>query len=244
MHVAPRGGFWNPEYPADFLERQAFLVAKHDRGPLVGPQPGERLFERAAERPLLDRVGGGKGRDVGRGIAGAECRRGVGGPGTPERVEARVVRDAKQPARETPRRVERRQAAEGLDERFLREILGERLVAGQPDEQAEDRPLVAPDDLLERLLGSRQRLGDQPGLDDGLEINRDGRVPRRPAYPSLRAGGAVCCRVLVSGAWLRSGVSHRHGCDRVDKSGDTMETEVTGALGGDGSKAGGAGGLE
>jgi hypothetical protein len=86
------------------------------------------------------------------------------------------VGDAEQPAGQPTGRIERGEAAEGLDERLLRQILGQRLVARQADEQAEDRPLVAADDLFEGLLRARQCLRNQPGLDDGLEINGDGNA--------------------------------------------------------------------
>jgi hypothetical protein len=99
------------------------------------------------------------------------------------------VGDAEEPGRQPPPRVEPGEIAEGLDERVLREILGERRIAGDAGDEPDDRPLIAADDVLDSGLGTGQRLGDQPGLGDGLEINRYGSGPQK----ALREGRARRC---------------------------------------------------
>jgi hypothetical protein len=83
------------------------------------------------------------------------------------------VRDAEQPARETPRRIERRETAIRLDEGLLRKVLRERAVACHPADETDDRPLIPADDLFKGRLRSRKGLGNQAGLADCLEIDRD-----------------------------------------------------------------------
>jgi hypothetical protein len=58
----------------------------------------------------------------------------------------------------------------------LRELLGERRIARHPHEEGEDRTLIAPQDLFERGIRAGQRLRDEPGFRDGLEVDRD-RAP-------------------------------------------------------------------
>jgi imidazolonepropionase-like amidohydrolase len=88
-----------------------------------------------------------------------------------------VVRNPEDPARKPPGRVEGGQVAEGLDERLLGEILGQRRIPGNPADERDDGPLVAPDDLLERRLRPGERLRDKTGFGDRLEINRNGDAP-------------------------------------------------------------------
>ena len=99
----------------------------------------------------------------------------AGGTGAPHRVDGGVVGDAEQPARQPSRRVERGEAAKGLDERLLCEVLGERPIAGHAGDEADDRPLIPAHDLLEGRLRAGQGLGDDPGLAYGFQIDRDGR---------------------------------------------------------------------
>jgi hypothetical protein len=82
------------------------------------------------------------------------------------------VRDAEQPAGEPAGRVEGRQVPERLDERLLREILGQGGIGRDPRDEPDDRPLIATDDVLYGGLRAGQRLGNQPGFGDRLEVNR------------------------------------------------------------------------
>lgn len=95
------------------------------------------------------------------------------------------MRNPEQPAREPPRGVEGVEIAERLDEGFLREVFGARAVPRHAGDEADDSGLVMTDDPLERGLRPRERLGDEPGFDDRLEVDR---------YPSALAvayvGGA------------------------------------------------------
>ncbi len=83
--------------------------------------------------------------------------------------------NAEQPAGQPPRGVEGGEAAERLDEGFLREIFRKRAVFGHPRDEADDRPLIAADNLLEGGLGAPERLGHQTGFAYCLEIDRDVR---------------------------------------------------------------------
>jgi hypothetical protein len=84
------------------------------------------------------------------------------------------VRDAEHPARELPLDVEAREIAKRLEKRLLREILGEPAIPDDAGDQVEDRTLVAPDDLAERRLRARARVGDEPVIGERLEVERDG----------------------------------------------------------------------
>ena len=99
--------------------------------------------------------------------------------------------DAEQPARQPSRGIERGEAAERLDERLLCEVLGQRPVARHAGDQADHRPLIPADDLLEGRLRAGQGLGDDPGLAYGFQIDRDGRSFLR----GLRTGGLGRCSV-------------------------------------------------
>jgi hypothetical protein len=54
----------------------------------------------------------------------------------------------------------------------LGQVLGLRRIAGQADEQAQNRALITAQDLLERGLRTRQRLRNEPRLRYRLEVNR------------------------------------------------------------------------
>lgn len=179
MHVRTSRRLRDAEHVPDFVERQPLLVAQHDGRAIFGTQLRQRGFDGAAERLAFDGIGRGeRGRAFAMTIrlAGSVDRHRLG-PEAAQRIDRRVVCDAEQPAREPPRRVERREVAEGLDERFLRQIFGEAPVADRPRDQADDRTLEPPDNLLERGLRSRKRLGNQTGFGDGLEIDRDVQPP-------------------------------------------------------------------
>jgi hypothetical protein len=169
MDVTSGRGLRNTEDLADFFERQAVLVAEHDNGPLIRPEPREGGLESASERPPLNRFPGRGRRGLLGGIAGIDVDR--GGPGPPKRIDAGVVSDAKQPTGQPALGVECRQIAEGFDERLLSQVLGQRRIAGQPDEQAQNRALITAQDLLERGLRTGQRLRDEPRLRYRFEVN-------------------------------------------------------------------------
>jgi hypothetical protein len=183
VHVGSRRDLRNAENGANLRERKAVLVAEHDGGALVGPKLGQRGVQRTSELLAFDRIGssrcGGFARSLGR---GGVCRvyRLRRRTRAAHRVNGGVVRDPEEPAGEPSRGVERGEAAEGLDEGLLCEVLGERAVARYACNQADNRPLVAADNLLEGRLRAGQRLDDEPGLAYRFQINRDGPVLTRP----------------------------------------------------------------
>ena len=98
----------------------------------------------------------------------------------PQRIDGGVVSDSEQPTRQPPRRVERGQLEVGLDERLLSEVLGRRavpFVTQHPADQADHRPLITSDDLLECRLRTGQSFRDESAFGDRLEIDRDGPRP-------------------------------------------------------------------
>ena len=97
--------------------------------------------------------------------------------------------DAEQPARESARGIEPREAAKRFDERLLCEVLGKRPIGSDARDQADDRAFVPADDLLEGRLGASQGLRDDPGLAYGFQIDRDGRS----FLPGLRTDGRGRC---------------------------------------------------
>ena len=70
----------------------------------------------------------------------------------PELVEHAVLRHLEEPGREARAQRESGKTLENPEEDFLREVLGEVAVAGQPDDVVEDRLLVRPDDDRESAL--------------------------------------------------------------------------------------------
>jgi hypothetical protein len=105
------------------------------------------------------------------------------------------VRDPEQPARQPSRRVEGGEVPVGLEEGVLSEIFSGSAIADNARDQANDGPLIAPDDLLERGLRPRQRLSDESGLGYRLEIDRDGS---RSSCISLRADAGRRCKTRIS----------------------------------------------
>ena len=101
--------------------------------------------------------------------------------------------DAGNPGGQAPGDVEGGESADGLDKRFLGEILRERPVAGQADEQRQDRPLVTTDNLLVGGLRAPERLSDQPRLNYGFEIDLDRPSLATPAYLRLRKEAMARC---------------------------------------------------
>ena len=139
--------------------------------PLIGPEAGQCGLERTSEGAPLDRIGhSGCCRFV-RSVTRVEVDRGRSGAA--QRVDASVVGDAEQPAGQPPLGVEGGQVAESLDEGLLRQVLGKSRIAGETDEQAQNRALISAQDLLEGGLGTGQGLGDEPRLRYRLEVNRD-----------------------------------------------------------------------
>ena len=173
MNVRSRGDLWHAEDRADFVEGQSVFVAQDNRGALIGPKRVERGLERMPELLAFDRIGW---------LVRRVTRRRYGLDGnlrrarTPHRVDGGVVRDSEEPARQPSRRVECGEAAKGLDERLLREVLGEGPIPGHAVDEADDRPLVAAHDLLESRLRAGKGLGDDPGLAYRFQIDRDGLV--------------------------------------------------------------------
>jgi hypothetical protein len=104
------------------------------------------------------------------------------------------VRDPEQPAGEASRRIEGGEVAERLDEGLLGQVLGLRAIAGDARDQADDRPLVAGDELLESRLRAGERLDDEPGFAYRFQVNRDGQIPRRRLR---RNAGRRCTAALL-----------------------------------------------
>jgi len=175
VHIRPGRDLRNPEHVADFLEREVFLVSQHHGGAVLRAKRRQRQVQSAAERFALDGIWS---RILDRRLAELRRRiqRNVRRARAAQRVDGGVVRDPEQPARQPARRVERLELLECLDERVLREVFRERAIApvtDDPGNQTDDRPLIAADDPFERGLRARQRLDDQAGLGDRLEIDRD-----------------------------------------------------------------------
>ena len=105
------------------------------------------------------------------------------GPDTPptQRIDRGVMRDPQDPGGQAPAHVERGETADGFDEGFLGEILRQRAIAGQANEQRQDRALVTTDDLLDRRLRAAKRLGYQPCLGNAIRIDQD-----RPVLATTR----------------------------------------------------------
>jgi hypothetical protein len=211
VDVGSGGRLRDPENDANFIEREALLVAQHDGGALVRSQLGQRRLERPTELIPFDGIGsrrrGWFGRFGARWDAAvfAEVRWSTRAP---HRVDGGVVRDSKEPAGQTPCRVERGKAAEGLDEGFLCQVFGECEIAGHARQESDDRPLIAADDLLEGGLRSGQRLGHEPGFANGFQVNRDGAVlPGQPVKPYAEWCLAVArqCRFAGPDDGLRRG---------------------------------------
>ena len=136
----------------------------------------------------------------GGGAPAARC--GVDGnrpnPAATHRVYRGVVGDAENPGGQASADVECRESADGLDERLLGEILRERPVAGEADEQRQDRPLVTTDNLLVGRLRARERLSDQPRLNYGIEIDLDRPSLATPAYVRLRKDATARCTAVTA----------------------------------------------
>ena len=154
MHVGSRGGLRNAENGANFIERETALVPQLDCGALVRPKRGQRRLQRTTELMAFDRIRRRRrgrfvrsgGRDVCRLNSGRRWTRAAC------RVDGGVVRDSEEPAGQPSRRVERGEAAEGFDEGLLCEVLGQRPVARYARNQADNRSLIAEDDLLKGRL--------------------------------------------------------------------------------------------
>ena len=72
-----------------------------------------------------------------------------------------------------------------LDERLLRQLLGSGALADDAGDEADDRALVAADDLLECGLRAGQCVGNQARLGYRLQVYRDGSVPLRQSYVAV-----------------------------------------------------------
>ena len=71
------------------------------------------------------------------------------------------MRNREKPGRKFPLRIVGVQRAEGLHERILGQLLGPPRVPDHPRDQAENRPLIAQDDLAKRRLGPIERSTNQ-----------------------------------------------------------------------------------
>jgi hypothetical protein len=85
------------------------------------------------------------------------------------------VRDPKHPARETARRIERREIPEGLEKRLLRDVFSQRRIANDPGDQVVRGTFVPADDLMEGRLRSAQRQRDELRVREALQVDRDNR---------------------------------------------------------------------
>ena len=145
-------------------------------------------------RPDLERRGLHR---LGRlGVGRAVERQGVELP-APQVIDGRVVGDLEDPGGELELRPVRVDGVERLDERLLRQVLGQLPVAHHAEEQGEHRPLVAPDQLPVRRLPAR------PGEQHHLLIGEPGPVRRRSAIGVVRlakalAAGLHCAPMLAS----------------------------------------------
>jgi hypothetical protein len=108
------------------------------------------------------------------------------------------VGNAENPRGQASVDVECRESADGLDERLLGEILRECPVAGEADEQRQDRALIATDNLLVGRLRAPERLSDQPRLNYGIEIDLDRPSLATPAYIRLRKDATARCRPVTA----------------------------------------------
>ena len=79
-------------------------------------------------------------------------------------VEHAVLRHLEEPGRELAAERELRQALEDAEEDLLRQVLGERPVADEPEHVVEDRRLVRPDDQREGALVTPLRFAQNPEI--------------------------------------------------------------------------------
>src|SRR5438309_92329 len=146
----------------DLLVGMPFHVPQQDAGAVLGSQPPDGALDGAAQLARLDllervfaaavELQGGRGHLV--------RRRGVGRPVDRQGVEValaqvidrRVVRDLEDPGGEPELRAVAGEAVQHLDERFLRQVLGEGAVAHHAIHERKHRSLVAAHQLAERRL--------------------------------------------------------------------------------------------
>jgi hypothetical protein len=187
-----RGGLGHTENLRDVFEGQALFIAKGQDRPLVRTDPRHCCLERVSQRLLFDRIrprwNGRFWRDAG------SLERDDWGFRPPHRVERGVMGDPEEPTRQSPRRIERCQVPERLDECVLCEIFSESRVCRDPGNQPDDGPLIPTNDLLYCGLRAGKCLADQPCFGNRLEINRY-RPVLLNAYASrahrVAAGGEV-----------------------------------------------------
>jgi hypothetical protein len=169
MHEGLRRPFRDAKNFGDFLVGTVFVVAEHDRRAPFGPKLAQRGVERFRERGRFDRIGRLLDDRLGRIGSGPAIE-----ISPAQRVDGGVVGYPQHPAGESAVTIEPTQAAEGLEERVLRDIFGVRGIAEHPMDQVEDGPLVAPDDFLERRLRAGDGLRDELRIRQALQVARDG----------------------------------------------------------------------
>lgn len=209
MNERPGRGLGHSKDVRDVLEGQSFLVAEHDGGSMLRAEGAESLLERAPEGGRLGGIGNGLGR---RGIRQRlDLSRVVGNDDRSarpaNRIDCRVVRDAKEPARKSARAVEGRQVEVSLDESVLCQVFRGRAIAPLAKDfadQADDRPLIPAHNPFECGLRSSKGFSDEPVLGDRLEVDRDG--PRSSLY-SLRRDRGVRCSASEQAEIMPAGLS-------------------------------------
>src|SRR6185295_14261235 len=161
----------------DLLVRQALAEAQEQHLPVVGTQGAQPAVESPGEVVAVDARLGRLGALVGEHrreaplVLAAAFERYRVERRPAQVVEGRVVGDLEQPAREAAGRVEGVEPAKGLQEDLLSDVLGRRGIAHHAHDQAEDRALVAHDEVVERPL----RAGERGRRE--LDVARDLRRP-------------------------------------------------------------------
>ena len=211
------------EHVRGFLVRQVIMVALHDRRALALGEHRERALHVEPQRRAARVIAAGFARtgcvgivvvgDVGIAVAQqlllALARVGQEGVG----------RDPVEPGREPGLLAERLEVAVGEHEGLLREVVGERVIAGrQPPQRRPDRRLVAADELGERVpvvldddAGDELRIGDRRLRHRGARL-----TPPPPVPPDGAAGGAVPApRRRAPAAAPRTTTARRSRCRRT-----------------------------
>ena len=143
-----------PEHPAPGRSRRTTILVRIAVRPLRAGRAGAWPWHRKCtlQCRLLDGIGDAGA--AGSSGCGPDGGRRAKRPGYPAdaAIDRGVMRDPQDPGGQAPVHVERGETADGFDEGFLGEILRQRAIAGQANEQRQDRALVTTDDLLDRRL--------------------------------------------------------------------------------------------
>jgi hypothetical protein len=194
--MTPGGNLRNAQNLTNLVEREPFLVPQRDRFTLIRPERRHGGLQRTLQRNTLDWIRRQRRRRLRRGrvprpsgSVDGNCTN----PTSPHGVYPGVVSDAENPRGQTSGDVECCEIAEGLDEGLLSEILRERPVTSEANQQRQNGPLVATDDLLESRLRASERLRYQSRFAYAIEINPDRRLDTR-SYVRLRKHATMRCR--------------------------------------------------